>query len=101
MVAISTLLTVALTQLAITASAGSCKTFVHYCGSNLKHKGWTDAEIQGAVLRDEWNHGQFPALNQINKSTFKCAGQGKSLVWMHECANGCVDAGPGRDDYCA
>jgi hypothetical protein len=39
MVAIYTLLAVALTQLAITASAGSCKTFQVYCGSTLKWRG--------------------------------------------------------------
>jgi hypothetical protein len=39
MVAIHTLLTVAITQLAITASAGDCKTFQMYCGSTLKWRG--------------------------------------------------------------
>ncbi|EUC36566.1 hypothetical protein COCCADRAFT_2397 [Bipolaris zeicola 26-R-13] len=103
MVAINTLITLALTQLAITVSAGDCKTHQLYCGSTLKWRGWTNSEIQGKVLQDMWNNGQYPAVDQIDKSLFKCAGQGKTLVWANgrtPCGN-CVDGGAGKPDYCA
>jgi hypothetical protein len=67
------------------------------------HTGWTDTEIQGKVLQDTWNSGQYPTVAQIDKSLFKCAGQGKTLVWANgraPCGN-CVDGGSGKPDYCA
>jgi hypothetical protein len=39
MLALPTLLTLTLTHLALTASAGDCKTFQMYCGSTLKWRG--------------------------------------------------------------
>jgi hypothetical protein len=127
MVAISTILVATVAQLAITASAGTCKTFTYYCGSNLLNRGrlfpviakqvlahlcpttdispagWTKTEIQGKVLADSWNSGVYPTANQVSKSLYKCAGQGNTLVWAHgrtPCGS-CVDGGSNRNDYCA
>ncbi|KAF2758402.1 hypothetical protein EJ05DRAFT_499927 [Pseudovirgaria hyperparasitica] len=94
MLATSTLIGLAVSQLAITAAAGDCKTFLFYCGHTFKGR--------GKVLADAWNNGQYPSTAQIGQSLFKCAGQGETLVWVNgrtPCGN-CVDAGSGRSDYC-
>ncbi|KAF1359895.1 hypothetical protein EJ07DRAFT_155377 [Lizonia empirigonia] len=105
MVAISNIIGLVVSQLALTAYAGGCKTFTHYCGHTLKNsRGWSDREIQAKVLLDKWNDDQIPKDDQIEQSLFKCAGQGESLVWVNgrtPCAGHCEDAGSGHSDYCA
>lgn len=80
------------------------RTFILLLDEPLtRSPGWTNSEIQGKVLQDKWNNGQYPAVDQVDKSLFKCAGQGDTLVWANgrtPCGN-CVDGGPGRPDYCA
>ncbi|KAK8032561.1 hypothetical protein PG990_002295 [Apiospora arundinis] len=87
---------------ALEVRGSSCKTFVLYCGSTLKNgRGWTNGEIIQAVQRDSWNGDKYPTPGQIDKSLFKCAGQGKSLVWVNgqkECGT-CVNGGK-NSDYC-
>jgi hypothetical protein len=71
--------------------------------TNTSCAGWTKTEIQGKVLADSWNSGVYPTADQVSQSLYKCAGQGKTLVWAHgrtPCGS-CVDGGSGRNDYCA
>ncbi|KAH7131850.1 hypothetical protein B0J11DRAFT_209505 [Dendryphion nanum] len=103
MVSFKTIAILTLAHLSATAYAGSCKTFLYYCGHNLKQKGWNDNEIMGKCLADKWNDGYFPKSGEIPHSLFKCAGQGESLVWMNgrQPCGTCINAGAGKSDYCA
>ncbi|EMD88644.1 hypothetical protein COCC4DRAFT_137230 [Bipolaris maydis ATCC 48331] len=94
----------AFAALALTTSASNCNTHQLYCGKTLKaSRGWTNNEIQSKCLRSTYNDGQYPSINQIDKSLFKCGSAGDTLVWINgrvPCGR-CVDGGAGNPDYCA
>ncbi|ORY02567.1 hypothetical protein BCR34DRAFT_667653 [Clohesyomyces aquaticus] len=97
-------ITLGLASLAHLAVASDCTPNIAYCGYNLLAKDpnpYPDyAEQIRVQLMVDWQDEKDP--DNINNSLFACGSRKNAAIqWIKKCKSGCVDGGPGQNDYCA